>query len=162
MTHVGDLIGERARRAQLEFAVEAESAPAGVYADGRALRQILLNLLGNAVKFTPAGGRVDLRVQTLAHDHDHYRVGFQRPETRESEFRPHELKNIFEPFHRVTSGRAAVEGTGLGLTITRRLVAAMGGMLEVRSSVGVGSTFEFEIVLRAAAEYRLASGPQAR
>ena len=150
LMHVSDVIGERARHAQLEFTVDAESAPAGVYADGRALRQILLNLLGNAVKFTPAGGRVDLRVQILASVQDHYRIGFQ---VRDSGMGipSHELKDVFEPFHRVTSGRTIVEGAGLGLTITRRLVAAMGGTLEVQSSVGVGSTFEFEIVLRAAA-----------
>ncbi len=150
LTHVGDLIGERARRAQLEFTVEADSAPMGVYADGRALRQILLNLLGNAVKFTPPGGRVELRVQILQSLHDHYRIRFR---VRDSGIGipAHELKDIFEPFHRVTSGRSAVEGTGLGLTITRRLVSAMGGTVEVQSSVGVGSTFEFEIVLRAAA-----------
>ena len=150
LMHVGDLIGERARRAQLEFTVHADSAPIGVYADGRALRQILLNLLGNAVKFTPSGGRVDLRVRTAVHDQDHYRLGFQVQDSGVG-IPADELKNIFEPFHRVTGGRAAVEGTGLGLTITRRLVAAMGGMLEVRSTVGMGSTFEFEIVLRAAA-----------
>ena len=151
LTHVGDLIGERARHAQLEFAVEAQSAPAGVHADGRALRQILLNLLGNAVKFTPAGGRVELSVQTLAQLHDHYRVGFRVRDSGVG-IPSHELKNVFEPFHRVASGRPAVEGTGLGLTITRRLVAAMGGILEVQSSVGVGTIFQFEITLRAAAE----------
>jgi len=150
LTHVGDLIGERARRAQIEFTVDAESAPTGVYADGRALRQILLNLLGNAVKFTPAGGRVELRVQSLSYLQDHYRIGFQVRDSGVG-IPADELKNIFEPFHRVTGGRTAVEGTGLGLTITRRLVAAMGGLLEVRSSVGMGSTFEFEIVLRAVA-----------
>ena len=150
LTHVGDLIGERARRAQLEFTVDADSAPVGVYADGRALRQILLNLLGNAVKFTPRGGHVELQVQTLQNLQEHYRIAFR---VRDSGIGipAHELKDIFEPFHRVTSARSAVEGTGLGLTITRRLVSAMGGTLEVRSSVGVGSTFEFEIVLRAAA-----------
>ncbi len=150
LMHIGDLIGERARRAQLEFTVDAGSAPSGVFADGRALRQILLNLLGNAVKFTPAGGRVDLRVRAAAHGQDHYRLGFQIQDSGIG-IPADELKNIFEPFHRVTGGRAAVEGTGLGLTITQRLVAAMGGVLEVRSGVGMGSTFEFEIVLRAAA-----------
>ena len=149
LTHVADLIGERARRAQLDFSVDAESAPMAVYADGRALRQILLNLLGNAVKFTPPGGRVDLRVQTLAGVQDHHRISFQ---VRDSGIGipAHELANIFEPFHRIRSGQTVVEGTGLGLTITRRLVSAMGGTLEVQSSVGVGSTFQFEIVLRAA------------
>ena len=150
LMHVGDLIGERARRAQLEFSVDAGSAPTGVFADGRALRQILLNLLGNAVKFTPAGGRVDLRVRAASHGEDHYRLGFQIQDSGIG-IPGGELKNIFEPFHRVTGGRAAVEGTGLGLTITQRLVAAMGGVLEVRSGVGMGSTFEFEIILRAAA-----------
>ena len=150
LRQVGDLIGERARRAQLEFTVDADSAPMGVYTDGRALRQILLNLLGNAVKFTPPGGHVGLHVQTLQNLQDHYRIGFG---VRDSGIGipAHELKDIFEPFHRVTSGRSAVEGTGLGLAITRRLVSAMAGTLVVRSSVGVGSSFEFEIVLRAAA-----------
>jgi CheY-like chemotaxis protein len=151
LTHVGDLIGERARHARLEFAVEVQSVPSAVHADGRALRQILLNLLGNAVKFTPAGGRVELSVKTLAQLHNHYRVGFRVRDSGVG-IPSHELKNVFEPFHRVGSGRPAVEGTGLGLTITRRLVAAMGGILEVQSSVGVGTIFEFEITLRAAAE----------
>jgi signal transduction histidine kinase/DNA-binding response OmpR family regulator len=150
LTDVGDLIGERARRAQLDFIVAADSAPAPVFIDGRALRQILLNLLGNAVKFTPPGGRVELRVQTLQNLQDRYRIGFQVRDSGVG-IPPHELENIFEPFHRVTSAGSVVEGTGLGLTITRRLVAAMGGRLEVESRVGEGSTFEFEVLVRAVA-----------
>jgi signal transduction histidine kinase len=113
-----------------------------VWADRDKLGQILLNILSNAVKFTPEGGRIDV---ALADDGPHHvtvritdtGVGIPRDK----------LEAVFEPFVQVRSDfTRQVEGTGLGLAISRDLARGMGGDLRVRSELQVGSTFE--LVLR--------------
>jgi signal transduction histidine kinase/FixJ family two-component response regulator len=115
--------------------------PRIVYADEKRLRQIMINLLSNAVKFTRAGNvALDVR-----------RVG----EVAELEvtdtgigIHPEEIDNIFEPFVRGTlSNPEGVSGTGLGLTISKLLTAAMGGELTVRSTLGTGSSFRVRLLL---------------
>src|SRR6185295_14787373 len=96
-----------------------------VMADERVVRQILLNLLGNAVKFTDAGGRISLRAEAEPADADRQRVRFVVADSGIG-IEKEQLERIFEPFHRVSNPTRTVEGTGLGLTITQRLVAAMG------------------------------------
>jgi|KBSSwiStaDraftv2_1062776.scaffolds.fasta_scaffold14008_3 signal transduction histidine kinase/CheY-like chemotaxis protein len=144
LAHVADLAGVRARQAGLEFAYSAGELACRVVGDERALRQVLLNLLGNAVKFTESGG-VRFRAQSSTRD----RRCVLRCEIEDSGagIAPADLERLFEPFERGNQHRRHVEGTGLGLTITRRLLEAMGGRLEVASSPGAGSVFSFEIVL---------------
>jgi signal transduction histidine kinase/CheY-like chemotaxis protein len=144
LQHVTDLVRVRADKAGLRFAVERPSAlPKRIRGDARALRQVLLNLLGNAVKFTDAGGSVALKiVQTGA------RWRFQICDSGIG-MAADQLQSIFEPFHRIENAARRVEGTGLGLAITRRLIEAMHGSISVASEPGRGTTFSVDLDLTA-------------
>jgi len=116
--------------------------PAWVRADAKRLRQILINLLGNAVRFTDHGG-ITLRV-----DCRHDVVRLQVIDTGIG-IAPQDQERIFLPFERGSAGRRASEpGTGLGLTITHLLTELMGGELRVVSQLGQGSTFSVRLYLR--------------
>jgi CheY-like chemotaxis protein len=135
------VIAEPVRRKGLRFDVElARDLPARIVVDGRHLRQVLLNLLGNAVKFTPIGG-VTLIVSRMEND----RLAFEVRDTGIG-LSQEQLTYIFEEFRQTSDGTAA-GGTGLGLSISRRLVQAMGGKLKVESKVTEGSSFFFDIPL---------------
>ena len=122
----------------LDFRLEVEGAlPAWVRADERRLRQVLINLLGNAVKFT-AAGRVTLRAR-YARQMALFEVQDSGPGMSAQE-----LERVFDPFER---GSAAGGGSGLGLTIARMLVILMGGELAARSTPGEGSTFTLKLFL---------------
>jgi signal transduction histidine kinase/DNA-binding response OmpR family regulator len=110
-----------------------------VRADATRLKQVLMNLVGNAIKFTPEGGKIELAAK---------RVGnFVRVEVRDSGpgIPPEEQQRIFDAFYRLRRSEKATEGTGLGLAITQRLVELHGGELGVESEVGVGSCFHFTL-----------------
>jgi len=132
-----------------------------VRADETRLRQILLNLLGNAVKFTDAG-RVTFRVSVS--ESSAAGSGRDRPQAQSSEqvgscvvrfevkdtgpgIAPYQLERIFQPFEQVGDLASRVEGTGLGLAISRQLVVLMGGDLHAESEEGRGSTFWFSVAL---------------
>ncbi len=108
--------------------------PLGVRADEKRLRQILFNLLGNAVKFTDAGG-VSFKVGL-----QEGKIRFQVEDTGPG-IAAEDIDKIFLPFHQVGDAKYKAEGTGLGLPITKRLIEMMGGELHVDSQVGRGSTF---------------------
>ncbi|WP_284615517.1 ATP-binding protein [Aquabacterium humicola] len=115
--------------------------PALVRADEKRLRQILINLLGNAVKFTRAG-RVTLR-SAYAGEMARFEIEDTGPGMGDAE-----LQRVFEPFERGTAaGLASAGGTGLGLTIARMLTELMGGELRVRSTPGVGTCFSIKLYL---------------
>ena len=126
-----------------------------VYCDKTRLNQILLNLLSNAIKFTPAGGTVSVRVRQLAG---------QVRGCGQYEFRikdngigmsPEFAKKIFEPFERErTSTVSRIQGTGLGMAITKNIVDMMGGTIEVQTAQGKGSEFIIRVPLRVQAEHR--------
>lgn len=123
-------------------------------ADEKRLRQILLNLLGNAVKVTDQG-QVTLSVSVIASESD----DFSRSDLAPSKtlrfaisdtgvgMNPEQLGKIFQAFEQVGDKKRQEEGTGLGLAISRRLVELMNGKLQVKSELGVGSTFWFDISL---------------
>jgi PAS domain S-box-containing protein len=135
------VIAEPVRRRGLRFGVElTPDLPARVVVDGRHLRQVLLNLLGNAVKFTPIGD-ITLFVSRKGED----RLAFEVRDTGIGIPAEH-LSSIFEEFRQTRDGTAA-GGTGLGLAISRRLVHVMGGKLSVESAVNEGSSFFFDIPL---------------
>jgi signal transduction histidine kinase/DNA-binding NarL/FixJ family response regulator len=133
------ILGNQARTKGLRMvAAIAPETPSRVLVDGRHLRQVLFNLLGNAVKFTDAG-EVRLTVGPDGADRLRFAVSDTGMGIEEEN-----LDRIFEAFRQTTAG-AAAGGTGLGLTISRRLVRTMGGELQVASVQGHGSVFSFSI-----------------
>ncbi|HEX5108380.1 MAG TPA: ATP-binding protein [Vicinamibacterales bacterium] len=138
MMDIDRVVGPVAGRKGLALGLEIQAAvPGRVMVDRRHLRQVLLNLLGNGIKFTAAG---EVRL-SVARSGD--RLRFDVTDTG-SGIEPEHLHDIFEAFRQTKSG-ASAGGTGLGLTISRRLVRAMGGDLGVESTVGRGSRFFFDV-----------------
>ncbi len=114
-------------------------ATLAVRADSSRLKQVLINLVGNAIKFTPTGGCIELRGQLVD--------GKVRLEVRDNGpgIPPKEKKRIFEAFHRLHQAAGTQEGTGLGLAITQRLVQLHGAELCLESEPGQGSSFYFSL-----------------
>lgn len=106
-----------------------------VLADRQRLRQVLMNLVSNAIKYNRPGGYVRLSVGTEGE-----RVRFRVKDTGMG-ISPDRMPNLFQPFERLGADHSGVEGTGLGLAVSKNLVSAMGGVIEVESSPGEGSTF---------------------
>jgi signal transduction histidine kinase/CheY-like chemotaxis protein len=152
----------------------SEKVPQFVRTDRVKLRQILINLLNNALKFTEVGG-VSLRVelgesdpnQPTAAPNDsssklatpwqwlHFAIEDTGPGIS-----PEDLKNLFQAFVQTETGKQAHEGTGLGLTISRKFVKLMGGDMTVSSEVGSGTTFEFDIKVQVVEGKEVESGSQ--
>jgi signal transduction histidine kinase len=132
-----------ARGLQLTLDLDA-TVPDGVVGDAPRLKQVLLNLLGNAVKFTERGG-VTLRVRATPLAAQRVHVSFEVQDTGIG-IPAASLAQIFEPFHQVDGTQARLRGgTGLGLAISQRIVQAMGGQISVRSDLGRGATFTFAL-----------------
>ncbi|MFL6626644.1 MAG: ATP-binding protein [Vitreoscilla sp.] len=128
-----------------------DALPARVVGDPTRLRQVLTNLLNNAVKFTERGGHVLLRAERLGGDATAHRLAF---EVRDTGIGISEAaqRRLFEPFTQADeSTTRRFGGTGLGLAISKELVALMGGTLSVTSRPGAGSTFRIELALHAGA-----------
>ncbi len=111
-----------------------------VHADRNRLKQVLLNVLSNAIKYNRAGGRVDVSFQIAEGAH----VRTMIADTGIG-IAPEHLDKLFEPFERLGAERTDVDGTGLGLALSKGLIEAMGGTIEVQSAVGVGTTFAIEL-----------------
>ena len=145
-----DIIRARAETKSLSLSYENLSTlPAGVMADEKRLRQVLLNLLGNAIKFTQQGG-ISLTVEMLAENKIGDGVQAQlRFSVKDSGvgMSSDQLEQIFQPFEQVGDREKQAEGTGLGLAISREIVEVMGGELRVESQLGQGSRFWFEVSL---------------
>lgn len=131
----------RAQQKKISLTYETLSTlPKFVRADEKRLRQVLLNLLGNAIKFTDKGGiifRVGEREGKLLFQVEDTGIGIASKQ----------LEEIFLPFQQVGEHRRHTEGTGLGLAISRQLVQAMGGDIKVKSTLGKGSVFWFDLDL---------------
>lgn len=132
----------RANSKGLSLTVEyGADVPSYIQMDDGKLRQVLINLLGNAVKFTTSG-RIMLRVsRSEAID----RLRFEVEDTGTG-IAAEELTTLFEPFSQTASGRQTGEGTGLGLPISRQFVRLMGGELTLSSQPGTGSLFSFDVL----------------
>ena len=141
---------------QLELYMDAtDVTDEDVYCDKTRLNQILLNLLSNAIKFTPAGGTVSVRVRQLAgkvHGCGQYEF---RIKDNGIGMSPEFAKKIFEPFERErTSTVSRIQGTGLGMAITKNIVDMMGGTIEVQTAQGKGSEFIICVPMRTQDEHR--------
>jgi PAS domain S-box-containing protein len=135
-----ELVTPLAARRGIALMVEKPTAQScSVVADRQRLSQILLNLLSNAVKYNRAGGRV-----IVAFEPRESRLRIKVTDTGPG-IPPEKLKLLFQPFERLGAETTSVEGTGLGLTLSRGLAEAMGGSLDVSSQVDSGSTFWIEL-----------------
>ncbi|HEY9728776.1 MAG TPA: response regulator [Chroococcales cyanobacterium] len=134
-----------AKKKGLQLIFESDrNLPQYVKTDERKLRQVLINLLGNAIKFTAEGG-VTLRVSGTSRDRQQT-IYFEVEDTG-SGIASDEMEDLFKPFVQTETGRKSLEGTGLGLAISRQFVQLMGGDITVNSTVGKGSLFKFDIAV---------------
>jgi signal transduction histidine kinase/ActR/RegA family two-component response regulator len=139
---VADEFKMRAARGKLRFVHEIVGVlPEWVQADPVRLRQVLYNLLGNAMKFTPIG-EIAFRVYVESN-----RIRFEVKDTGKG-IPKQELSSVFRPFYQATNNNLTGEGAGLGLYISKQIVELLGGEITVSSQVGQGSTFSFSIPRR--------------
>ncbi len=150
MHNLVNIIQPQVKAKQLELFIDTfEIANEDVMADSLKLNQVFINLLSNAVKYTPAGGSISFRIMqktTFRHGYGDYvfivkdnGIGMSK------DF----VNHIFEPFEReVTATQSGIQGTGLGMAITRNIVEMMNGTISVESELGKGSTFTVEITLK--------------
>jgi signal transduction histidine kinase len=136
------LVRERAQRRGIALVHAVDERLGNIRGDERKVKQVLLNLLSNALKFTPEGGRIDVRagvrdgeVQVSVTDTG-VGIALEDQET------------VFEEFRQVGTAAKKVEGTGLGLAICRKFIELHGGRIWVESAVGSGSTFAFTLPLQ--------------
>lgn len=145
------LLKAQAKNLQLIFEKDID-VPKYIYADESKLRQILINIIGNAVKFTNKGivrlkvsHRVSLKDSSDSSDtQDYQQLLFEVADTGAG-IAPEEMDILFEPFVQTTTGRQSQEGTGLGMAISKRFVKLMGGDIQVESTVHVGTIVRFDI-----------------
>jgi CheY-like chemotaxis protein len=133
------MVRERATQHAITITVEVADGVDTVMADELRFKQVVLNLLSNAVKFTPDGGSVSVRA---------YREGTDLVVTVTDTgigVPPEDQERIFESFQQGRRGAPKEEGTGLGLTLSRRIVGLFGGRMWLESTPGVGSTFGFSV-----------------
>jgi signal transduction histidine kinase len=138
------LVREQAVRRGIRLELHIDEALAGIVADKRKVKQVIVNLLANAVKFTPDGGRVDVAAVQRG-DSIEVSVTDTGPGIASED-----QVRIFEEFGQGTTRATAPEGTGLGLTLAQRFVNLHGGRIWVDSALGKGSTFTFTLPLRPA------------
>ena len=151
LTIITTIMRGRAEDKGLSFAYECLSElPKMVLGDERRLRQVLINLMDNAIKYTRDGGVV------LKVGYHEERLRFLVEDTGIG-IKPEHVQKIFEAFQQVHDPKVKVEGTGLGLAISQKLVKLMGGVLQVSSTLGEGSAFWFDLDLPAGSEYEHAS-----
>ena len=136
------LVRERAGRRSIALHTTVDERLGQVQADERKIRQVLLNLLSNAIKFTPEGGRIEVgakpvngSIEVSVSD-----TGVGIP--------PEDQEAVFEEFRQVGTADKKVEGTGLGLALSRKFIELHGGKIWVKSQAGAGSTFTFTIPVR--------------
>jgi signal transduction histidine kinase len=136
------MVRERATKDGVQVALGADPEVDLVVGDERRIRQVIFNLLTNAVKFTPAGGAVDVRAAQVDGE-----VRVSVADTGPG-LAPEDHERIFEEFQQTETGMEQREGTGLGLALSKRLVELHGGRIWVDSELGKGSTFVFTLPAR--------------
>ncbi|MDJ1180101.1 CHASE2 domain-containing protein [Roseofilum sp. BLCC_M91] len=153
----------RATQKNIEFIYQPDSRlPISVYADEKRLRQVLINLLGNAIKFTDQGKVVfkvtkqdiieSIKPSEITSTSDQQVAIHIEIEDTGIGMTKDQRAQIFKPFEQVGQGKKQLEGTGLGLTISQKIVTLMGSQIQVDSSLGEGSRFWVDLLLHVAAE----------
>jgi signal transduction histidine kinase/ActR/RegA family two-component response regulator len=142
LRHAIELVGPSAAGLRVSVHVDVIDQHLHVLADRQRLQQVLLNLLSNAVKYNRPGGAVTVSCESEAGNRLRIHVSDTGPGIA-----PDKLERLFTPFDRLGAEGTGVEGTGLGLALSKHLVDAMQGLMHVRSQVGMGSTFSVELPL---------------
>jgi signal transduction histidine kinase len=139
------LVRERAGRRGIALHQATDKDLGQIRGDERKIKQVLLNLLSNAIKFTPDGGRIEVRARAVD--------GSAEVSVSDTGvgIAPEDQEAIFEEFRQVGTAAKKVEGTGLGLALSRKFIELHGGRVWVQSEVGAGSTFTFTIPVRTGA-----------
>ncbi|MBI1772931.1 MAG: hypothetical protein HYR68_11410 [Burkholderiales bacterium] len=151
---IADIIRVKAEQKGLFFHLEMSSSlPLIVMLDEKRLRQVLINLLGNAVKFTDEG-QISLGVKSQSNTGNHLLLNFEVKDTGIG-MDEQQFETIFKPFEQVGDMQRRFGGTGLGLSISRKLVNLMGGDIQVSSQLEHGSSFSFEIPVEITEEVAL-------
>ena len=136
------LVRERASRRGIRLGSTIDTRLGMISGDERKVKQVLLNILSNALKFTPEGGRIDIDARLHA----------DRAEVSVTDtgvgIAPGDQEAVFEEFRQVGATDKKAEGTGLGLALSRRFIELHGGQISVQSEIGHGSTFTFTLPVR--------------
>jgi PAS domain S-box-containing protein len=135
-------VRERAARRDIALHSVVDRRLAKIHADERKIRQVLLNLLSNAIKFTPEGGRIEIGAKPVDGC-----IEVSVSDTGVG-IAPEDQEAVFEEFRQVGTAEKKVEGTGLGLALSRKFVELHGGNIWVKSQLGEGSTFTFTVPVR--------------
>lgn len=141
------MIAPQAQKRGIELILPLFEIACFVHADRMRIKQVLLNLLSNAIKYNKVGGTVVVAVEPTSSPTGSLRLSVC--DSGEG-LTPGQLTQLFQPFNRLGKEAGVVEGTGIGLVVTRRLVELMGGSIGVDSAIGVGSTFWIELPLSSA------------
>ena len=140
LEEVADLLSIIVKEKQIEFSYSVPSEAQSIYVDRSQIKRVLINLINNAIKFTPSGGKI---IVTCSGINNEVRVdvqdtGYGIPESS--------VDKIFEEFYRVDNPiNQQVKGTGLGLALVKNIVEAHKGRIWVKSKMGSGSTFSFTL-----------------
>ncbi|MCM1499350.1 MAG: response regulator [Clostridium sp.] len=151
LTHnLVNIIQPQVKAKQLELFIDTfDVTNEDVVADSLKLSQVFVNLLSNAIKYTPAGGTVSFRIQQHTTYHRGYGDYIFTVRDNGMGMTSQFVEHIFEPFEREDSTtRSGIEGTGLGMAITKNIVEMMGGTISVQSEKGKGSEFKVELSLK--------------
>ena len=152
VSQLDSIIRQQASQRRQTFTVENHVQHENVLADPNRLNQVLMNILSNAVKYTPQGGHIRLDVEELSHTEHYAKYRFVVQDDGIGMSAVYQ-KTLFEPFTREEkSGTNRVQGTGLGMAITKSIVDLMGGTIHVESAPGKGSRFEVVLELPIDAE----------
>ena len=150
------LVGTVAGQRRISLSQTVDPAADAVLADATRLKQILTNLLSNAVKYNRDGGAVTLTAQRVPAADGQGGQGSDSVEIAVADtgmgMTPEQLALLFQPYNRLGREGSGIEGTGIGLVISRRLAELMGGTLQARSQAGVGATFTLRLPAAPAAE----------
>ena len=152
VSQLDSIIRQQASQRRQTFTVENHVQHENVLADPNRLNQVLMNILSNAVKYTPQGGHIRLDVEELSHTEHYAKYRFVVQDDGIGMSAVYQ-KTLFDPFTREEkSGTNRVQGTGLGMAITKSIVDLMGGTIHVESAPGKGSRFEVVLELPIDAE----------
>lgn len=138
------MLGPIADRRRIRIVVNAVDASCWVRADRQRFKQVVVNLVANAVKFNTDGGEVCIDGERRPNEHFRLSISDTGPSIADSD-----IGRLFQPFERLAADQTQIEGTGLGLALSKHLMTAMAGEIGVTSHSGTGSTFWIEFPITA-------------